>query len=149
MNQFNQTQINDQFASATRQFADTTTQVNRLALENAEKAFGLQLAAIQQNVNATFAFLGELAEVRDFDGFKSLLPKGAQVARENVERTISTGQEVLGSTLKTNEAIGQIAKSQLEVATAKVQAQTETVVNGASEQVRNNFEAATKAAKTK
>ncbi len=145
MNQFNQNQIGEQFANSSRQFADTAAQVNRLALENAENVFGLQLAAIQQNVNATFAFWGELAQVRDFDGLKTLMPKGVQVARENVERSISVGQEVLGRTVKTNEAIGQIAKSQIESATANVQAETETMVNRASEQVRSNIEAANKA----
>jgi hypothetical protein len=122
---------NDQFTAATRQLADTTAQVNRLALENAEKAFALQFAAIEQNVNAAFAFWGELAEVRDFDGFKTLLPKGVQVARENVERAISTSQEVLGNTLKTNEAIGQIAKGQVETATAQAKAGVDTVVKAA------------------
>lgn len=146
MNQFNQNQLGEQFANSTRQFADTTAQVNRLALENAQNVFGLQLAAIQQNVDATFAYLGELAQVRDFDGLKNVWPKGVQVARENVERSISAGQEVLGRTVKTNEAIGQIAKSQLESATAKVQAETETVIDQASEQVRSNFAAANKAA---
>jgi hypothetical protein len=121
-------QINEQFATSTRQFADTASQVNRLALDNAEKAFGLQLATIQQNVSATFAFWGELSQVRDIDGFKSLLPKGVQVARENVERAISTGQEVLGTTVKTNEAIGQIAKGQFEAATEQAQAGVDKVV---------------------
>ena len=122
---------NDQFTAATRQLADTTAQVNRLALDNAEKAFALQFAAIEQNVNAAFAFWGELAEVRDFDGFKTLLPKGVQVARENVERAISTSQEVIGRTLKTNEAIGQIAKGQVESATAQAKAGVDTVVKAA------------------
>lgn len=138
-------QINEQFANSTRQFADTTAEVNRLALQNAESVFGLQLTAIQQNVNATFAFWGELAEVRDLDGLKTLLPKGVQVARENVERSISAGQEVLGRTVKTNEAIGQIAKGQFEAATAKAR----TVVDRASEQVRSNIDATSKAAKAK
>ena len=122
---------NDQFTAASRQFADTTAQVNRLALENAEKAFALQFAAIEQNVNAAFAFWGELAEVRDFDGLKTLLPKGVQVARENVERSISTGQEVLGNTLKTNEAIGHIAKGQVEAATEQAKAGVDKVVKAA------------------
>jgi hypothetical protein len=118
-------QINDQFTAATRQFADNAAQVNRLALENAEKVFGLQLATFQQNANAAFAFFGEVSQVRDIDGFKSVLPKGAQVARENVERAISASQEVFGSTLKTNEAIAQLAKGQLESAVAQVQADVE------------------------
>lgn len=121
-------QFNDQFAKSTRQFADTTAQVGRLTLENAEAVFGLQLAAIEESMNATFAFWGELADIRDFDGLKAVWPKGVQIARENVERGIGTGQEVFGRTLKTNEAIAQIAKSQFETVAATVQADAEKVV---------------------
>ena len=128
--------INEQFTAASRQFADSAAQVNRLALENAEKVFGLQLAAFEESANATFAFLGEIAEVRDFDGFKAVWPKGVQIARENVERTVSTGQEVFGRTLKTNEAIAQIAKGQVEAATAKAQAGAEQVVKAAAAKTR-------------
>ena len=123
---------NDQFTAATRQLADTTAQVNRLALDNAEKAFALQFAAIEQNVNAAFAFWGELAEVRDFDGFKTLWPKGAQVARENFERGVSTGQEVFGRTMKTQGAISELAKSQFEAAARGVQGEVEKTVKAAT-----------------
>jgi len=139
--QFNQ--FNDQFASASRQFADTAGQVSRLALGNAEQVFGLQLAAIEQNVNATFAFWGQLAEARDIDGLKTLWPQGLQVARENVQRTISAGQDVIGRTLKTNEAIGQIAKGQFERATAQVG----EAASKATEQAGEQAKAAGKAAK--
>ena len=143
-------QFNEQFAAASRQFADAATQVNRLALTNAEQVFGLQLAAIEQNVNATFAFWGELAETRDVDGLKTLWPKGVQVARENVERAISTGQEVFGRTLKTNEAIGQIAKGQFERATAQAKDVADQVngqVNKAADQVNAQFNKAAKNSK--
>ena len=133
-------QYNEQFAAATRQFADTAARIGQLTLDNAQKVFGLQLATLEENAEATFSFLGEAAEVRDFDGFKTLLPKGVQIARENVERTISVGQEVFGSTVKTNEAIAQLAKAQLETATAKAQATAETATAEATAQ-------ATKAAK--
>src|SRR5690606_26410137 len=79
-------QFND-FTKATSQFADVAANANRLALENAEKAFGLQLAAVEENVNAAFAYFGELIEVRDAEGLKAVLPKGAQVARANAERS--------------------------------------------------------------
>jgi len=124
--------FNEQFTAAARQFTDTAAQINRLTLDNAQDVFGLQLSAIGQNVDATFAFLGEAAEVRDFDGFKTLLPKSVQVARENVERTVSTGQEVFSRTVKTNEAIANIAKSQVESATVKAQAEAEKVVKAAT-----------------
>jgi hypothetical protein len=161
MNQINMTQINDQFASASRQFADTAGQVSRLALSNAEQVFGLQFTAIEQNVNAAFAFWGELAETRDLDGLKTLLPKGMQVARENIERSITTGQEVMGRTVKTNEAISEIAKGQFERATAHANdaasqvknaaeqagAQFNKAANTAADQVNAQFKAAGKAAK--
>jgi hypothetical protein len=80
------------------------------------------MAAIEKNVNAAFAFWGELAETRDLDGLKTLWPRGVQIARENVERTITTSQEVLGRTIKANEAIGQVAKGQFDRASAQVNA---------------------------
>lgn len=129
-------QFNEQFAAATRQFADTAAQINRLALENAEAVFGLQVAAINEGANATFAFLGEAAEVRDLDGLKTLLPKGVQVARENVERAVSTGQDVFGRSLKVQEAIGELAKSQLETAAQTTQANVEKAAKAAAKSVK-------------
>ncbi|NUO76517.1 MAG: phasin family protein [Lysobacter sp.] len=128
-------QFNEQFAAATRQFADTAAQVNRLTLDNAEAVFGLQLAAIEDRVNATFAFFGEAAEARDFDALKTLWPKGVQVARENVERAVSTNQEVFGRTLKANEAIGELAKSQIESAAKTTQANVEKATKAAAAKV--------------
>ena len=107
-------QINEQFAAASRQFADTAARINRLALDNATQVFGLQLAAVEAGANAAFSFLGEVAEVRSPEQFKAVWPKGLQVARENVERGIATGQDVLARTLKANEAIGEVAKAQFE-----------------------------------
>ena len=124
-------QFNEQFAAATRQFADAAAQVNRIALENAETVFGLQLAAINERVNANFAFWGEAAEVRDAEALKALLPKAAQVARENIERAVSTGQEVLGHTAKTTQAnVEQAAQAAQE----------------ASNRAGSNFASATRAA---
>lgn len=124
-------QFNEQFAKSTRQLADTTAQVGRLALANTEAVFGLQMNAIGENMNATFAFFGELAEVRDADGLKTVWPKGVQIARENVERSIGAGQEVFGRTLKTNEAIAQIAKSQFETVAKAVEVDADAVAKAA------------------
>ena len=124
-------QINEQFTAATRQFADNAAEANQLALANVQQVFGLQLATIEQNAAAAFAFFGELANVRDADGLKAVLPKGIQVARETAERSISTGQEVLGQTMKTNEAIGQITKGQFEAATAQAKAGVEKATKAA------------------
>ncbi|MGH8032920.1 MAG: phasin family protein [Luteimonas sp.] len=124
--------INEQFSTVSKQIADTAAQVNRLTLDNAEKVFGLQMATFEEGMNATFAFWGELAEVRDLDGIKAILPKGVQVAREYAERAVGTSQEVLGRTIKTGEAIAQIAKSQVESASTNVQAEAEKAVKAAT-----------------
>ncbi len=124
-------QFNDQFTKATSQFADAAAQVNRLALENAEKAFGLQLAALEESTTATFAFWGELADVRDLDGLKSVLPKGAQIARANTERGIGVAQEVFANSVKTGEAIGALAKGQFEKAATQAKAEVEKVAKAA------------------
>ena len=116
-------QINEQFTAASRQFADTAAQINRLAIDNATQVFGLQLAALEAGATAAFAFFGEVAEVRSPEQFKTVWPKGLQVARENVERSIATGQDVVARTLKANEAIGQIAKAQFEAQASVVSEQ--------------------------
>ncbi|MEG2940379.1 MAG: phasin family protein [Thermomonas sp.] len=125
-------QFNDQFSKATSQFADVAANANRLALDNAQKAFGLQLATFEENTSAAFAFWNELIEVRDVEGFKSVLPKGAQVARAATERSFGTAQEVFANTVKTNEAIGSLAKGQFEKATAQATAEVEKVTKAAS-----------------
>ena len=124
-------QFNEQFTKASRQFADVAANANRLALQNAEKAFGLQLASFEENANAAFAFFGELADVRDFDGLKAVLPKGAQVARASSERSFGVAQEVFANTVKTNEAIGALAKGQFETVTAQAKAEVEKVAKAA------------------
>ena len=123
-----QQQINEQFAATTRQFAETAARVNRLAIENVEQVFGLQIATIEENASATFAFWNQLTEARDFNGLRDVVPAGVQVARENTERTIAAGQEIYDRTLKTNEAIAQITKGEMEQVAAKAQAQAEKVV---------------------
>lgn len=127
-----QPQFNEQFTAATRQFADTAARINRLALENAEKVFGLQMAALEESANATFAYWGQLAEAHDFNGLRDIVPAGVQVARENTERAIATGQEIYDNAVKTNEAIAQIAKGEVEQAVAKAQAEGEKAVKAAA-----------------
>lgn len=124
-------QFNDQFTKAAGQFAAAAANANRLALQNAEKAFGLQLASFEENANAAFAFFGELVDVRDFDSLKAVLPKGAQVARASTERSFGVAQEVFANTIKTNEAIGALAKGQFEKAATQAKAEVEKVAKAA------------------
>ena len=115
-------QFNESFSQFTHQFAAAASRANRLALESAETVFGVQLKTFEKNIDATTAFFGELAEVRDLDSYKTLWPKGVQIAKDNTERLVAAGQEVFGLSLKTGEAFGQLVKSQFESATDSVQA---------------------------
>jgi hypothetical protein len=115
-------QFTNQFSSFTHQFAAAASRANRLALEGAETVFGVQLKTFEKNIDATTAYIDELAEVRDLEAYKTLWPKGLQLAKDNAERLIAAGQEVFGVTLKTGEALGQLAKNQFESATDTVQA---------------------------
>lgn len=115
-------QFNDSFSTFTHQFAAAASRANRLALENAESVFGVQLRVFEKNIDATTAFLDEVAGTRDLDSYKTLWPKGLQVAKDNTERLVAASQEVFGLTLKAGEAFGQLAKSQIESASETVQA---------------------------
>ncbi|QOW24214.1 phasin family protein [Lysobacter sp. H23M47] len=143
------TQFNEQFAAATREFADAAAQVNRLAIESTESIFALQLAAIQDRANATFAFLGEAAEVRDADGMKNIWPKGVQVARENLERGVAVTQKVMEHSSKANEQIADISKSQLASAAKTAQSSAEQVANAVNEKTQSFAKNASKASKAK
>ena len=125
-------QFNDQITKGTRQFADAIANINRLAIENAEKNFGLQIAALEDSVNAAFSFANDLSEVRDADGLKAVWPKSVQVARTNAERSFGTAQEVFANTVKTNEAIAAIAKTQFEQASSQVKAEVEKATKAAA-----------------
>lgn len=131
-----QQQYNEQFTAATRQFADTAARINRLAIENAQQVFGLQLAAIEEAASANFTFWNQLTEARDFNALRDVMPAGIQVARENTERAIAAGQEIYDLTVKTNEAIACIAKGEMEQAVAKAQSVGEKAVKAAAKKAR-------------
>jgi hypothetical protein len=80
----------------------------------------VHLSALEDNLTATFAYASELVEARDLDAMKSVWPKGLQVARTNAERALGAAQEAFAHTLKTQEAIGELAKQQFEQAIAQV-----------------------------
>lgn len=140
-------QINEQFVASTRQFADTAAQMNRLALQNLEAVVGLQLSAVNERIGANFAFWNEASQVRDADGLKALWPKGVQVARENMERAVSTTQDVMARTLKANESIGQLAKTQAETTARATQDNVAAATREVQAKVNEAAQAAAKVAK--
>jgi len=85
-------------------------------VEGLERIADLQLKALEKNVSATVEFWSEAAEVRDFDAMKAFWPKGVNLVKETTEKLYANSQEVFGVTLKTTEALGQLAKGSFEVA---------------------------------
>ena len=113
-------QINSQFVTLTKQFADSALKANSLALQNFEHAVGVQLKTFEAGVTQAVAFLGEAAEVRDIEGMKTIFPKGVQLVKQSGEQFYNAGQEVFGQSLKTGEAIGQLYKAQFDAANDNV-----------------------------
>ncbi|HET6603657.1 MAG TPA: phasin family protein, partial [Xanthomonadaceae bacterium] len=113
-------QINSQFVSLARQFTDSAMKANVLAFENFERVMGLQLKTAEARMKAHVEFLGEASEVRDLEGYKSIWPKGLNLVRESTEQFIAAGQEAMGQTLKTSEAIAELAKGNLDAANESV-----------------------------
>ncbi|WP_282277619.1 phasin family protein [Stenotrophomonas sp. PS02297] len=111
--------FDDGFSDYTRQFAALANRANRLALENAESAVGVQLRTFERNATATAGFLGELAHPGPQADLPSLLPKGLQVAQENLQRLASAGQEIAGLGLKTGQALAELAQQPLQGRTAR------------------------------
>jgi hypothetical protein len=109
-------QINSQFVSMTKQFADSAMKANSLALQNFEYAVGVQLNTFGTGVSAAVAFLGEAAEVRDVEGMKAIFPKGIALAKQSGEQLYNASQDVVGQSIKTTEAIGQLYRAQFDAA---------------------------------
>ncbi len=107
-------QFNTQLLALGKNFADATVKAQGLTLEGFERIADLQIKSIESQVSAANAFWSEAAEVRDFDGAKAFWPKGVQLARQSAEKLYSTSQEVIGVTLKTNEALGNLIKGSLD-----------------------------------
>ena len=97
-----------------------------------EKIADVQLKAVEKQVNASSAFWSEASEIRDFDGAKAIWPKGGALAKESAEKLYNTNQELLGITLKTNEALGNLIKGSFEATNETVTKQVNAVKKAAS-----------------
>ena len=110
-------QINTQALAFSKSFTDAAFKANSLAVEGFERITNLQLKALENRVAATVEFWSEAAEVRDLDGFKTIWPKSVNLVKETTETLYANGQEVFNVMLKTSEALGQLARSNIERAT--------------------------------
>lgn len=106
-----------QVVGLTRHFADTTFKMHSLAVAGLERAVELQLKAFEGRVNAAADYWSEALEVRDAEGFRALMPKAVNLAKDATEALYLTSQELVGLSVKTTEAIGELLKGSLEQAT--------------------------------
>jgi len=113
-------QIQNQMVNMSKQFANAALQANTLALQNAEKLIGLQFKTLEERINANVAFFGQASEARDIDGLKTIMPKGLELAKEHAERFAAVGQEMIAAQLKTNQAIAELVKGQVEAANEEI-----------------------------
>lgn len=103
-----------QMVALSRQFADTAFKAHGLAIAGMERAFDLQIKAFENRVNATVEFWAEASEIRDIEGARKLSAKGVTIAKDAAEKAYVNAQEIVGLTIKTNEAIGELVKGSLE-----------------------------------
>lgn len=109
-------QINSQFLAFGKSFSDNAFKAHTLAVEGFERITNLQLKALESRVAAAVDFWTEASEIRDFEGVKAIFPKSVNLVKETTEKLYANGQEILGVTVKTSEALGQLAKGGFEAA---------------------------------
>ena len=125
-------QINSQFLAMSKNFADIAFKAHGVAAQGAERIASLQLKTLEDRMNAAVDFWSEAAELRDFDSVKAFWPKGVNLVKESTETLYANGQEVFGLTLKTSEALGQLAKNNFEAANDRFNQQVKTAAKKAS-----------------
>jgi len=132
--------FNNQALALTKSLADTTFKAHTLALESLERLTNLQFKAIESRVAATADFFSEAAEARDFDDLKTIWPKGVNLVKETAEKLYANSQEAFGISVKTGEALSQLAKGSFELATDNIKKQ----VNAATTEFTSKVNAAAK-----
>jgi len=125
-------QFNTQSLALGKSYTDTFVKAQGLALAGFERITELNLKTFEDRVKASISFWSEAAEVRDFDDLKAISAKGVQLAKESAEKLYANGQEVLGVSLKTSEAIGSLAKGSLETTSATINKQVNAAAKKAA-----------------
>ncbi|MEO7063969.1 MAG: phasin family protein [Dokdonella sp.] len=107
-------QINNPSLALGKGYTDTFVKAQGLALAGLERITELNLKAFEAQMKASVEFMSAAAEVRDFEGVKTIWPKGVQLAKESAEKLYANGQEVANVSAKTSEAIGSLTKGSFE-----------------------------------
>jgi hypothetical protein len=105
-----------QVVGLTKHFTDTAFKAHSIAIAGLERAMELQLKAFETRFNAATDYFSEAVEVRDAEGARALMPKAVNLAKDATESLYHTSQELVGLSVKTTEAIGELLKGSLEYA---------------------------------
>ena len=103
----------DTLHSASQQFSGLAMRANRVLLETAETALGLQLGQLQHSAAATGQFLDALGKGGDP---AQLLPQGLQLAQDNLERLGKTGHQLMDLGLRSGQSLAELARSGVDAA---------------------------------
>lgn len=113
-------QVSNQFLSFGKQAAETLLKANAIASEGVEKVLDVQLKTMEDRFSAASELFTMASEARDAEAFKTLLPKSVSMVKDSGEKLYSTSQEIFGIVVKTNEALGELAKVNFESANGAV-----------------------------
>jgi hypothetical protein len=117
-------QLNSQALAFGKSVADSAVKANHLTIESLERIARLQFKAIEGRLAATDAFLAEAIDVRDAEGMKAIWPKGFNLVKEATEKLYAGNQAVFDILLETGEALGQLARRNIEDASETFGRQT-------------------------
>jgi hypothetical protein len=109
-----------QFVNLGKQWTDTAFKAHGLAIAGFERSVELQLKHLEGRVNATVEYFSEAFEARDADSARALLPKTVALVKDSLEKNYAASQELVGLTIKTSEAIGDVLKTSFEAANEAV-----------------------------
>lgn len=127
--------FNTQALAMGKSFTDAAFHAQSLAMEGFQRVTNLHMKALENRMAAAVDFMSEASEVRDLDGVKTIWPKGVNLVKETAEKVYANGQEVFGVTVKTTEALGQLAKGSFEVANDNFKKQVSAATTDFSKQV--------------
>lgn len=110
-------QYNTKYMMAmSKHFSDTAFKAHQLAINAFEKAVDLQLKTVENRMTASVDFMNQAIDAKDMNGMRDLFPRSVSLMKDSAEKMYNTSQEMMGLTMKTSEAIGELLKDSMEAA---------------------------------
>lgn len=103
---------NDPFQAASQHLAGLTMRANRVLMETAESALGLQLGQLQHSASATGQLLDALSKGGDP---ARLMSDSGQLAQEQLQRLGQTGHSLMDLGLRSSQELAELARSGMGV----------------------------------